>query len=103
LTAPAGGRKCLVPFQILNRRLYSQAAQGKSFAPSSTRPGAKSKHYDVFGARSPCQPQMRIRAPDNKARRTVLLMVERTYLDWNATAPAREEARACSPVPGRPM
>ena len=52
-----------------------------------------------LGAARPYRLQMRIATRDNKGldqlsrSMTVKLMAERTYFDWNATAPLREEAR----------
>ena len=61
-------------------------------ATSSTGQGTESKPHVVRLARGPCRDRdarMRLRGRANKAP----AMTERVYLDWNATAPLRPEAR----------
>src|SRR4029077_18317327 len=91
LTTPACVRKSLKPFQILematDRRRYKAQV-----ATSSTGQGTESKLHVVRLPRGPCRDRdarMRLRGRANKAP----AMTERVYLDWNATAPLRPEAR----------
>jgi len=92
LTAPERMRKCLNPFQILEMAADRQQRKGQ-VATSSTGRGTKSKLHVVALAAVELgvatAPSRCFREREGKAP----AMTNRVYLDWNATAPLRPEAR----------
>ena len=75
-------RKCLKPFQILEMAADRRRHKGQ-VATFSTGQGTESKLHVGHLPRGTCLTRMH----------RASAMTERVYLDWNATAPLRPEAR----------
>src|SRR5262249_3455866 len=89
LSASASTRKYLEPFWILASAVADSRRRLLAAALSSTGAGAKSKGFEGSCAR---RRALRMRAARPRSR----AMTERIYLDWNASAPLRPEARAAA-------
>src|SRR5262245_34454311 len=92
LTASASTRKYLEPFQILASGAAEAWRRVSRRALSNTGAGAKSKCFEGAWVRrllsdtTPPPPHPKPKGP----------MTDRIYLDWNATAPLRPQARSAA-------